>query len=144
MSLRCQDETRGAIMSEQHNQSEVARFRAQIETEHQACMLALYGLSSGNAQHAFISKRMRNMDVSYKALEKIIGEEKATDILCEVFDTTPNRLLTDERTSLHPGDSDATLPRYKNQARHNDIYQAYQSGLLSDEEMARIVQSHTK
>jgi hypothetical protein len=131
-------------MSEEYKQSEVARFRAQIETEHQACMLALYGLSSGNAQHAFISKRMRNMDASYKGLEKIIGEEQATDILCEVFNTTPNRLLTDERTSPRPGDLDTPLPHYQGQEQHAAVYQAHQGGLLSDEEMARIVQDHTK
>lgn len=127
-------------MSEQSNQSEVARLRAQIEAEHQACLLALSGLSSGTAQHAFISKRMHNMDAGYKGLEKIIGEEQAIDILCEVFDTTPNRLLTDS----HLGDSNTLLAPHREQDQHAAVYQAYQSGLLSDEEMERIVQRFAK
>lgn len=131
-------------MSEQSNQSEVARLRAQIEAEHQACLLALHGLSSGNARHAFISKRMSNMDASYKGLEKILGEEQATDMLCEIFDAPPKRLPTDEHTSTHPGDSNMAVPHYHDQDQRVAMYQAYQGGLLSDEEMAQIVQRFAK
>ena len=84
-------------MSEEQNKSEVARLRAHIEMEHQACVMALYGLSSGSLQHAFIDRRMHYMDRSVKRLDALIGEEQTTDILCEVFDKTPNRLATDAK-----------------------------------------------
>lgn len=121
-------------MNEQQQKSAVAQLRAQIEAEHQSCVWALNGLSSGNSQHAFISRRMRHMDLSYKGLEQIIGEEQATDILCAVFDTTPNRLAPDKHTSTHPCCSDERLSSCQDPSHY--VYQAYQSGLLSDEEMA--------
>lgn len=72
-------------MNEQ-NQSIVASLRAQIELEYQASMWALTGLSSGSLQHAFITRRMHHMDIAYQELAQIIGEERATEVLCEVFD----------------------------------------------------------
>ena len=72
-------------MNEQ-NQSIVARLRTQIEQEHQASVCALTGLSSGSIQHAFITRRMGHIDVAYKGLAQVIGEEQATEVLCEVFD----------------------------------------------------------
>ncbi len=87
-------------MSEQHNQSEVARLRVQIEQEHQSCVWARDGLATGTAQHAFISRRLRHMDLSYKGLAQLIGEDQATDFLCDVFDKTPNRLKTDAELHL--------------------------------------------
>jgi hypothetical protein len=84
-------------MSEEQNKSEVARLRVHIEAEHQACVSALYGLSSGTLQHAFIDRRMHHMDRSVKRLDKLIGEEQTTGILCEVFDKTPNRLIVVEK-----------------------------------------------
>lgn len=130
-------------MSEQQNRSEVARLRAQIEAEHQSCVLALKGLSSGNLQHAFISSRMRHMDQSYQELENIIGEEQATDILCEVFNTTPNRLVTDGHTSTHPCCLDELLPPCGQKPSY-DAYQAHHGGLLVDAEVKRILQNFTK
>ena len=66
--------------------SEVARLRTQIEQEYQASVWALTGLSSGSLQHAFITRRMQHMDIAYQGLARIIGEEQATEVLCEVFD----------------------------------------------------------
>ena len=71
--------------------SEVAQLRAQIEAEHQAMVWALSGLSSGSAQHAFIERRMHHLEISAQRLDTLIGEEKTTDVLCAVFDTTPER-----------------------------------------------------
>lgn len=72
-------------MNEQ-NQSIVARLRVQIEQEHQASVWALTGLSSGSTQHAFITRRMKHLDLAYEGLAQIIGEERAIEVLCEVFD----------------------------------------------------------
>ena len=71
--------------------SDVARLRAQIEQEHAACVWALTGLSSGNVQHAFITRRMGHMDIAYRGLSQIIGEEQATEVLCETFERTPQK-----------------------------------------------------
>jgi hypothetical protein len=73
------------------DQSEIARFRAQIEVEHAAMVWALNGLSEGSARHAFIDRRMRHMDISYQGLSKIVGEEQATATLCEVWEKTPKQ-----------------------------------------------------
>lgn len=71
------------------NQSEIARLRGQIEAENKSAWWALHGLSSGTAQHAFITRRFHHMDQSFNRLQQIIGEEQATTILCEVFDRKP-------------------------------------------------------
>lgn len=73
-------------MSQPDNQSEVARLRAQIEQEYAACVWALSGLAAGLAQHHFIQCRFRQMDRTHRSLTKLLGEEEATTILCEVFD----------------------------------------------------------
>lgn len=66
--------------------SEVARLRERLELEHRACVWALRGLSSGSAQHRFITARFRRMDACCQRLGKLVGEEETTTILCEVFD----------------------------------------------------------
>ena len=71
------------------SESEIARLRRHMELEHEASVWALRGLSSGAAQHAFISARMRRMDSCYQRLSKLVGEEQATDVLCEIFDGPP-------------------------------------------------------
>jgi hypothetical protein len=78
--------------------SEVARLRERLEAEHRACMWALQGLSSGSAQHRFITARFRRMDVCCARLGELVGEEEATTTLCEIFDGiyTPQ---TDEHRS---------------------------------------------
>ncbi|MEO9031516.1 MAG: hypothetical protein ABI413_22150 [Ktedonobacteraceae bacterium] len=68
------------------SESEVARLRQHMELEHQASVWALSGLASGTAQHAFITARMRHMDTCYQHLSELVGEERATDVLCEIFD----------------------------------------------------------
>ena len=68
------------------SESEIARLRAQLEREHEASVWALTGLASGTAQHAFITARFRRMDTYHKQLSELVGEEQATDVLCEIFD----------------------------------------------------------
>jgi hypothetical protein len=71
------------------SESEIADLRAQLEREHEASVWALTGLSSGSAQHAFITARLRRMDVCHKRLSELVGEEQATEVLCEIFDKKP-------------------------------------------------------
>lgn len=100
------------------SESEIARLRKQMELTHEASMWALSGLQSGTAQHAFITARMRRMDTSYHRLRELIGEEQATDVLCEVFDgkkqekedglqeegfTHPSRSEAEVLMDAHPG-----------------------------------------
>lgn len=72
----------GCLMSE----SEIARLRQRMEWEHQASVWALNGLASGAAQHAFISARMHRIDTCYQRLSELVGDEQATDVLCDIFD----------------------------------------------------------
>lgn len=83
------------------SQSEIARLRHHMELEHEASTWALRGLASGVAQHTFISAKMRTMDRYYQQLHALVGEEQATDILCDVYD----RQETPEKQSdLNPLD----------------------------------------
>lgn len=71
--------------------SEIAQLRQQIEVEHASAVWALSGLTSGAAQHAFISRRMRHMEISYQGLKQLVGEEEAVEVLCEVFEKSPSQ-----------------------------------------------------
>ncbi len=68
------------------NNSEIAQLRERIALECQASWAALYALNSGTAQHQFISARFKRMEQCHQRLTQLVGEEQATDILCEVFD----------------------------------------------------------
>jgi hypothetical protein len=68
------------------NQSEVARLRQRIADECQASWWALHGLSSGTAQHEFIHARFQHMEKCHGSLRELVGEEQATNVLCEVWD----------------------------------------------------------
>jgi SAM-dependent methyltransferase len=68
------------------SESEIARLRTQLELEHTASVWALTGLASGTAQHTFITAKLKNMDRCYQQLHTLVGEERATDVLCDVFD----------------------------------------------------------
>lgn len=72
--------------------SEIAQLRQQIEAEHSAAVWALSGLATGNAQHIFISRRMGHMEISYRRLSHLIGEDQATEVLCDVFEKTPSQI----------------------------------------------------
>ncbi|HET8840914.1 MAG TPA: hypothetical protein VFN35_05570 [Ktedonobacteraceae bacterium] len=71
------------------HKGEVSRLRKQIEDEHRASVWALTGLSTGAAQHAFISRRMGHLERSYQRLGLLIGEEEATAFVCQVFEASP-------------------------------------------------------
>jgi hypothetical protein len=67
------------------SESEIARLCGQIELDCQASWMALHGLASGSAQHAFITTRLRHMDTCHQLLRGLIGEEQATEVVSEVF-----------------------------------------------------------
>ena len=64
---------------------------AQIEQEHQAMFWALTGLSEGSTQHAYISRRMGHTEIAYKGLRKLVGDEEATRLVCEVWENSPRQ-----------------------------------------------------
>lgn len=64
----------------EHNQSEVAYLRQQIEIQLVAMRRGLSGLSSGSARHAFIDARMEHLGVYQDKLADQLGE-KAADLL---------------------------------------------------------------
>jgi hypothetical protein len=65
------------------SQSELQRLLAQIELEYQAAQLGLSGLAQGTAQHDFINARIENMENARQELEKLVGPEKATELVVE-------------------------------------------------------------
>ncbi len=73
------------------NESEVTLLRQQLELEYQAGRWALHGLASGIAQHQFITARFKQMEHCHNRLAELVGEEQATDYLCEVFDERANK-----------------------------------------------------
>ncbi len=73
------------------NNSEVARLRMQIEQEHEASVWALSGLAGGTARHDFIQRRLEHMGIAHTGLIKLLGEEQATAMVCEIFEKTPEK-----------------------------------------------------
>lgn len=71
--------------------SEIALLRRRLAQEYEAGRWALYGLSSGTAQHLFITARFRQMEACHRRLTELVGEELATDYLCEVFNEETDR-----------------------------------------------------
>jgi hypothetical protein len=72
----------------QYNQSEVARLKAQIESEVQAAQWALYGVALGAAQHQFITRRMERMGVLHEELSELVGEEEGARLLVQAMQST--------------------------------------------------------
>jgi hypothetical protein len=70
----------------QHNQSEVARLKAEIELQSAAAHRAVYGLAEGTSQHSFITKKMERIGKLHDDLMGIIGERKATRFLVKTID----------------------------------------------------------
>lgn len=91
------------------NQSEVAQLRQRIAQECQASWWALYGLSSGTAQHRFISARLRNMESHRHRLAELVGEEQATDALCEVWDEQAREETNKHHAQMKPRSSRSAL-----------------------------------
>lgn len=65
--------------------SEVARLRAQIETQLVAMRRGISGLSSGTARHAFISARMEHIGICQDHLTDRLGEEAANMLVYGIY-----------------------------------------------------------
>ena len=68
------------------NKSEVARLMRQISEANEAAYQALYGLSQGTAQHAFITARMERMGECHEQLVELLGEHDAALLLYRALD----------------------------------------------------------
>lgn len=86
------------------NQSEVAQLRQRLAAECAAGWSALYGLAEGVAKHEIIMAKFRNMEPTHQRLCELIGEEQATMVLCEVYNTVATQLETrpDEQAACPP------------------------------------------
>ena len=67
------------------NVSEVARLRERVRLEYEAMMRGLSGVAEGAAMHEFISARMARVGGYHDKLVKEIGEDEATQIICELY-----------------------------------------------------------
>ncbi|MBA2682761.1 MAG: hypothetical protein H0U76_30760 [Ktedonobacteraceae bacterium] len=66
--------------------STVAQLRKQIEAEYIAAQRGLEGLAAV-ARHEYITKRMENMDCYHRQLVGLVGEERAIQMVAQVFGT---------------------------------------------------------
>lgn len=66
-------------------QSEIAQLRQQIAAEYVAMRFAISGLSQGMSSHEFIRARFKNVGACCDRLERHVGEQEATAIMCELY-----------------------------------------------------------
>ncbi|MBA2287887.1 MAG: hypothetical protein H0W02_20630 [Ktedonobacteraceae bacterium] len=64
--------------------STVAQIRNQIEAEYLAAQRGLEGLAAV-ARHQYITSRMENMDRYHRQLIGLVGEERAIQMVAQVF-----------------------------------------------------------
>lgn len=67
------------------SKSEVARLRTQIELELEAVNRGMNGLAIGRARHDFIQTRMQRIGAYQHTLACEIGEEAATQVVCQLY-----------------------------------------------------------
>lgn len=71
-------------MSEQSNQSDVARLLKTIDLEYQAAHLALEGVALGTSMHQFITARLERIEGARKELVNLVGDpDKANKLVIE-------------------------------------------------------------
>ncbi|HTI14780.1 MAG TPA: hypothetical protein VL461_09455 [Dictyobacter sp.] len=71
-------------------QSEVAKLRQELEDVYLGMVNGLRGLSSGGARHVFIHQKMREAENVHCRLTPYVGDEQATEMVCNVFDQVMN------------------------------------------------------
>ncbi len=71
----------------EHNVSEVARLREQIETQVVAMRRGISGFSSGTARHAFMNARMERIGVCQDSLAGQLGEDAANMLVYGIYNT---------------------------------------------------------
>lgn len=70
--------------------SEVAHLLAQMQTEYESAARGLSGLASGVACHRFITARMERIGQLHTALEKVVGEKQAAQLLVSTLENLPD------------------------------------------------------
>jgi hypothetical protein len=67
-------------------ESEVARLMQQIAVEYSSAQAGMSGLAIGTSQHAFITKRMENMQQYQEKLITLVGnEQEATKLVVQAL-----------------------------------------------------------
>lgn len=69
--------------------SEVAHLLAQMQTEYESAARGLSGLALGAACHRFITARMERIGQLHVALEEVVGEEQAAQLLVSTLENLP-------------------------------------------------------
>lgn len=67
------------------NRSEVAQLRQQIELELTSMRHGLHSFASGTARHSFIHARMERVGTCQDVLAQYLGEQAATQIVCQMY-----------------------------------------------------------
>lgn len=70
--------------------SEVVHLLAQIQTEYESAARGLSGLASGVACHRFITARMERIGRLHEALEEVVGEKQAAQLLVSTLENLPD------------------------------------------------------
>jgi len=71
--------------------SEVAQILQQIEWECQSAQSGLTGFASGNARHAFIQKKMENIQCAHERLVELVGPDEAIALVVYAIDLPKNQ-----------------------------------------------------
>jgi hypothetical protein len=72
-------------MTQNRNESDVARLIQRIDSENQAARWALTAPSLGTARHRFITRRMERIGIAHQELMQIVGEDKAAQLLVDTL-----------------------------------------------------------
>ena len=67
-----------------HDQSEVARLRQQIDEECAAMQRAMTGFAR-TASHNIINQRFESIEAVQQQLAKLVGEEEAAAVMVEIY-----------------------------------------------------------
>jgi len=80
---------KGVTVTNQENQSEVAKIRRQIAAEYEAAQRALHDVAMVG-RHAFITARQENIGVLIEALVDDIGIEGAAQVWASALEQSPD------------------------------------------------------
>lgn len=84
-------------MTQQQNQSEIARLLRRIDAEYAAARQALHGPATGTARHDFIIARKEQIARAVETLTAVVGEEEAIHLLIEHQAKTRGAFLFEEK-----------------------------------------------
>lgn len=73
--------------------SEVSCLLARIQSEQEAAQNGLAGFASGHALHAFITARMKRIDILHGELKEIVGSEAAIALVYSTIEACSQSTL---------------------------------------------------